>query len=241
MASREEEKRKRREERMAAEQAARSSANRQRQLQFLLGAVIVIGVIVGVVVAVSGGGSSKGNPAPSKSAATTSKGSAIPPPSNRDLVSAAKAAGCVLLNPPDQGNNHVSTPVKYKSNPPTSGNHNPVPADDGIYDPGNEPTPEHYVHTLEHGRIEFQYKPGTSKAFVDKLATLASEPLNGKAAYKILMFENNTKMPYQVAATAWDHLIGCKTIKQPQVFDALRDFRLKYVDQGPEKGIPPTN
>jgi hypothetical protein len=43
-----------------------------------------------------------------------------------------------------------------------------------------------------------------------------------------------------VAATAWGHIIGCKTVK-PAMFDALRDFRVKYVDQGPEKGIPPTN
>jgi hypothetical protein len=240
MASREEEKRKRREERMAAEKAAQSSANRQRQLQFLLGAVLVIAIIVGVVVAASGGGS-KNNPAPAKSSAAASKASAIPPASNPDLTSAAKAAGCVLLNPPEQGRSHVNTAVHYKSNPPTSGNHNPVPALDGIYSPGQEPTPEHFVHTLEHGRIEVQYRPGTPKAFESKLETLVSEPLNGKAAYKVLLFENNTHMPYAVAATAWGHLIGCKTVKQPQIFDALRDFRVKYVDQGPEKGIPPTN
>ena len=238
MASREEEKRKRREERQAAEAQAARAGQRQRQLQFLLGAVLVIGVIVGVVLAVSGGGSDKSNPAPTSKAGPGGK---IPPASNRDLASAAKAAGCVLLDPAIEGSNHVTTPVKYKSNPPTSGNHNPVPALDGIYRPGQEPSPEHYVHALEHGRVEFEYRPGTPKAFVDKLETLVSEPLNGKAAYKILMFENNTKMPYAVAAAAWGHLIGCKTIKEPQVFDALRDFRVKYVDQGPEKGIPPTN
>jgi hypothetical protein len=238
MASREEEKRKRREERMAAEQQAARAAGRQKQLQFLLGAVLVIGVIVGVVLAVSGGGNDKNNPSPDKTSATGAK---VPPASNRDLTSAAKAAGCVVLNPAIEGSSHVTTPVKYKTNPPSSGNHNPVPALDGIYSPGQEPTPEHYVHALEHGRIEFQYKPGTPKAFVAKLETLVSEPLNGKPAYKILMFENNTKMPYQVAATAWGHIIGCKTVKEPEIFDALRDFRIKYVDQGPEKGIPPTN
>jgi len=239
MASREEEKRKRREERMAAEAAAAKGVKRQRQLQFLLGAILAIAVVVGVVIAVSGGGSSGGgNPNPDKG---SGKGAKIPPPSNRDLASAAKQAGCVLVSPPDEGRSHVNTPVKYKSNPPTSGNHNPIPAQDGIYNPGDTPTPEHFVHALEHGRIEFQYAPGTPKAFESKLETLVSEPLNGKAAYKILLFQNNTHMPYQVAATAWDHYIGCKTIKEPQIFDALRDFRLKYVDKGPEPGIPPNN
>jgi hypothetical protein len=238
MASREEEKRKRREERQAAEAQVRKAADRQRRLQFLLGAVLVIGAVVGIVVAVSGGGSGGGGNNPD---VTASGGGKIPPAGEKDLTKAAAAAGCVVLNPAIEGRSHVTTKVNYKTNPPSSGNHNPVPALDGIYSPGNEPTPEHYVHALEHGRIEFEYKPGTPKAFVGQLETLVSEPLNGKNAYKILMFENNTNMPYQVAAVAWGHIIGCKTIKQPAVFDALRDFRLKYVDKGPEPGIPPNN
>jgi hypothetical protein len=233
MASREEEKRKRREERMAAEAEHASARNRARRIQYLLGALLTIAVVVGVVVAVTSGGSS-GKPKPADASAAK-----IPAPSDRDLAHAAKAAGCVLVNPPLEGSSHVTTNVTYKSNPPTSGNHNPVPALDGIYDPGQEPTPEHYVHALEHGRIEFQYRPGSSKTLIDQLTTLVSEPLNGKAAYKILLFENNTKMPYAVAATAWGHLIGCKTLK-PATFDALRDFRQSYVDKGPEN-LPPNN
>ena len=146
----------------------------------------------------------------------------------------------MLSNPPLEGAGHVTTKVNYKSNPPSSGPHNPIPAQDGIYDPGQEPTPEHFVHALEHGRIEFEYRPGTPQHVIDQLDTLVSEPLNGKAAYKILLFQNPTKMPYAVAAVAWGHIIGCKTVK-PAMFDALRDFRVRYVDQGPEKGIPPNN
>ncbi|MCW2967639.1 MAG: hypothetical protein JWM71_1411 [Solirubrobacteraceae bacterium] len=236
MASREEEKRKRREERMAAEAAARSAHNRARRVQYLLGGLITIAVVVAVVIAVTSGGGSGSKPSSSASANSAK----IPPASDRVLAHAAKAAGCVLLNPAIEGRSHVTTPVKYRTNPPSSGNHNPVPALDGIYSPGQEPTPEHFVHALEHGRIEFQYRPGTSKHLISQLETLVSEPLNGKAAYKILLFENNTKMPYAVAATSWGHIIGCKTVK-PAMFDALRDFRLTYVDKGPEPGIPPNN
>jgi hypothetical protein len=235
MASREEEKRKRREERMAAEAAARSAQNRARRMQYLIGALLAIAIVVAVVIGATGGGG-KG---PS-SAAPKGASAAIPPASDRDLVHAAKTAGCVLVDPPLEGAGHVTTKVHYKSNPPSSGPHNPIPAQDGIYEAGQEPTPEHYVHALEHGRIEFEYRPGTPKKVVAQLDTLVSEPLNGKAAYKILLFENNTRMPYQVAAVAWGHIIGCKTVK-PAMFDALRDFRVKYVDQGPEKGIPPNN
>jgi len=50
----------------------------------------------------------------------------------------------------------------------------------------------------------------------------------------LLLFQNTTRMPYAVAATAWGHVLGCKTFN-PRVFDALRDFRLTYTNQGPEQ------
>jgi hypothetical protein len=52
--------------------------------------------------------------------------------------------------------------------------------------------------------------------------------------YHMLLFPNPTKMPYEVAATAWTHLLGCKTYND-KVIDALRTFRARYIDQGPEK------
>lgn len=236
MASREEEKRKRREERMAAEQQLASSQSRRRRIQAALVALLVIGVVVVGVIALAGGGSDdKGDgPAP-----PNDKAAKIPPAREKDLDKAAKAADCVLLNPPLEGQGHTTKKVKYKSNPPTSGEHNPDPSLDGIYTPGNTPAPENYVHALEHGRIEVQYKPGTPQAQVDKLETVVSEKFNDKAAYKTLLFENNTGMPYAVAATAWGHILGCKSFDDG-IYDAIRDFRAKWVDQAPEL-VPPTN
>jgi hypothetical protein len=238
MASRQEEKQRRRAEREAAEAASASAKARTRRLQLALAAFVAIAVVVGVVIAAtsSSGGSSNAD-APASSSSGTA---AIPAVGDGNLVSAAKAAGCVLRSPAIEGREHTTSPVTYHTNPPTSGNHNPTPALDGIYAPGNTPTPEHYVHALEHGRVEIQYRPGTSAHRISQLETLASEPLNGKAAYKVLLFENNTKMPYAVAATSWGQLIGCTTFND-KVFDAIRDFRAKYVDRGPEQGIPPNN
>ena len=235
MASREEEKRRRREERMAAEAQVASAQARRKRIQAALIAVLVIGIVVVAVVALAGG-SSKGTGTTVADPGTTAK---IPPPQEKDLDKAASAAGCVQLNPPIEGRSHVTGKVTYKSNPPSSGNHNPDPSLDGIYDPKNTPEPEHYVHSLEHGRIEVQYKPGTPSNEISQLETVVSEKFNGKAAYKTLLFENNTKMPYAVAATAWGHILGCKAFND-KVFDAIRDFRAKWVDQGPEV-IPPTN
>lgn len=223
---------------MAAEASARAAQQRANRLRFGLGALAVIAAVVVAVLLVSGGGNGGSSAKPESSAGAGAK---LPAPAERDLAKAAKAAGCVLSSPPDEGANHTNGPYHYKSNPPTSGNHNEIPALDGIYPPGKEPAPQNYVHTLEHGRIEIQYRPGTSKQLIDQLEALGSEPLNGKPAYKTLVFENNTKMPYAVAATAWGQLLGCKTVRTPAIFDALRDFRVKYVDQGPEKGIPPNN
>jgi hypothetical protein len=196
-------------------------------------------VVVGVVLLVTGGdkkdSGSGGQPAAAKETKAT-----IPQPVERDLDKAAKAAGCVLNNPPLEGSSHVNGKVKYKSNPPTSGNHNAVPALDGIYEPGQEPEPEHWVHSLEHGRIDVMYRKGSPKALISQLETLVSEPLNGKDGYKTLLFQNDTNMPYAVAAAAWGHSIGCKKTSDA-MWDALRDFRVKYMDKGPEPGIPPTN
>ena len=41
-------------------------------------------------------------------------------------------------------------------------------------------------------------------------------------------------MPFAVAATAWDHQLGCPTMN-PKVFDAIRAFRTEYIDKGPSR------
>src|SRR5947209_5336299 len=127
MSSREEEKRKRREARMAAEAAAKSAHDRARRIQYLIGGLLAIAVVVAIAVGATSGSNSKPGPA---SAATGS--AKIPPASDPSLPHAAQAAGCVLVDPPIQGRGHVTSNVVYKSNPPTSGPHNPIPAQDGI-------------------------------------------------------------------------------------------------------------
>jgi hypothetical protein len=232
MSSRLEEKQRRREEREAAERQHQASTARTRRLQMVGGGVLIAAVIaVGIVLVAGGGGGSKSGP----NAKTT--GAAIPaagPNAKPDkLAAAAKAAGCTTKTYPAEGRNHTTAQVKYKTNPPTSGDHNPTPAQDGIYDPGNTPAKENDVHALEHGRIEIQYRAGTPKRTIDQLVTLFNEKVNGTQGYHTLLFQNNTNMPFAVAATAWTQLLGCKTMN-PKVFDAIRAFRARYVDKGPE-------
>jgi hypothetical protein len=237
MASRQEEKERRRREREEAEAKARATTDRTKRLQ-IVGGVIVGVVIVAVVVVllVSGGGSDNGkdmNGASGDAKATASTEVKLPARKIENLEDAAKAAGCTLKSYPIEGATHVTTTVKYKTNPPTSGNHNPTPAADGIYDPGNEPAKEHYVHSLEHGRIEFQYAKGSPQKTIDTLVAIYNEPVNGSPGYHALVFENNTNMPAKVAAVAWGQLLTCDTLNDAAI-DALRDFRERYTDKGPE-------
>jgi hypothetical protein len=158
----------------------------------------------------------------------------LPPVKLRTLPAAAKAAGCTLQNPPEQGVEHEQrefTEADYNSNPPTSGTHFPTWYEDGVYAPGTTPELGRLVHALEHGRIEIQYKPGTPANTVGRLEKLYDDLDRG---YHVLLFENGTKMPYEVAATAWGHLLGCPKMND-RVFDALRRFFKDYVDKGPEK------
>jgi hypothetical protein len=215
MSHRAEEKERRRRERLEREEAARRAAARRRTLQ--VGAGVVVGLVViaaAALLALGSGGKDD--------AVDVTK-----------LTADAKAAGCTFKQWPQEGRTHTSSKVNYKTNPPTSGNHNPTPAQDGFYRAGNTPPKENFVHSLEHGRIEFQYKPGTPTGDVAKLRALAEEPINGSAGYHVLLFENNTDMPTQFAATAWTKSITCSSVS-PAAINAMREFRQGYTDEGPE-------
>ena len=159
---------------------------------------------------------------------------ATPKPKATPLQAAAKAAGCELKSPPNEGPEHVPQPTTaadYGSNPPTSGIHAPE------LGPGR--------------RLRPQERPGRSSSPSTRSSTAGSTsstprprptaPSGGSSSssrasddgYHLLLFENQTKMPYAVAATAWDQLIGCKTFNAKTV-KALDEFRKAYVDKGPE-------
>jgi hypothetical protein len=231
MSSRQEEKERRKREREEKQQAEKASAARRKRLQLIIGivlAVLVIGGGTALAVGALGGGDS------SEPSDTPAGGADIPERAEADLKKAAAAAGCKLVDAPNEGSGHEEKDFKasdYKQNPPTSGNHFPQWSDDGVYAPGQTDDLGKLVHTLEHGRIDIQYKPGTPAATIAQLETLYNEMDGG---YHLLLFENSTNMPFAVAATAWDHQLGCPTMN-PKVFDAIRAFRDEYIDKGPEK------
>jgi hypothetical protein len=232
MASRQEEKEARRQARMAAEQAERMAESRRKRLQLVLGGVLAIGIVAAIVVVALGGGSDGSSTADGKVRAASAGSVTLPGQTETDIEAAAKAAGCELQHPADEGRGHADKDFAasdYKTNPPQSGTHFPVPAQDGIYDPGNEPAVGASVHSLEHGRINVQYAPGTTPTVRKQIEAFVAE--NG--GYHMLMFQNNTDMPYKIAATAWDQILGCNEVSD-KTWDALRTFRDRYIDKGPE-------
>jgi hypothetical protein len=230
MSSRQEEKERRKREREEREAAEKASVARRKRMQVVFGgglAVLAVAAVVVVLVFLVG------NDSGDASDKVPAGSAAIPAQQESDLKKAAAAAGCTLVDAPNEGSGHEEKDFKasdYKQNPPTSGNHFPQWYPDGVYAAGDTPELGKLVHTLEHGRIDVQYKPGTPATTVAQLETFMKENEDG---YHMLLFENGTKMPFAVAATAWDHQLGCKTMNN-KVFDALRTFREAYIDKGPE-------
>ena len=223
MSSRQQEKEQRKREREERERAAAKEAQRKRMLQIAGGFVVGAAIVAGIVLALAGGGGGAGDrPSPSK------------------LASLANTANCTVRTFPEEGRNHVTkklTAADYKTNPPTSGDHVPPgqEARDGVYAIGNEPNVGNWVHTLEHGRILFQYKPGTPPGTVAELQKLFdAKVLNSGSGYHSVLMQNNTKMPFAVAAVAWRHYIGCEKFS-PAAIPAMNAFRELYVDTAPEQ------
>ena len=232
MTSRREEKERRRAERMAAEQTAAEQAKRRRTYSIIVGSVLALAAVAAVVVVAAAGG---GNGGDGDSMTATlvgeesfSNASDPPPASGESLFAAARAARCTLRNPPIEGRNHVppEEKVEYNTTPATAGNHDAVPTGDGVF--AREPSIRNLVHTMEHGRVLIHYSPDLPQADLRKLGGLFNED-----PYHMVLTPNR-EMRYRVAATAWGHLLACDKLTD-DAFAALRAFRDRYRDQGPEQ------
>jgi hypothetical protein len=224
MASRKEQKEKLRQERLEREQAAAAAAGRRRRMGYVVAGVLVAAVIVAVIVIAAASGGEEGGKGGSESSSWPS--GSVPKQKISDLDAAVKAAGCVYKTPKNEGAGHTTKPQNYKSQPPTSGSHNPVPAHDAadLKSPGNE----HLVHALEHGRVIYWFKPNASSAARGALKKLYDE--DNKL---VVLTPDTAPMPYAVAASSWGKLIGCPKYND-KVPDAFRAFRDAYRLKGPE-------
>ncbi len=152
----------------------------------------------------------------------TRAGTPPPPVATANLAAAAKKAGCELrLKLKDEGHDHIpvgSKAPKYRTNPPTSGDHvdPPYQQADGAY--REMPAPIDFVHSLEHGRLEIMYAPDLPTADQLELKGLFD------TMYGATLLFPNDEMPYEVAATTWTNLLGCPTYEGAATLDAIRAF-----------------
>jgi hypothetical protein len=232
MANRREEERARlREAREEKEKTHTSSERKRLMLGYGIAAVIGVVVIAGIVVAVvSSGGGGGGESSHIDLQSGSSNGvqpddrTGVKPVNvkNTNLQQAAKQAGCVLrLHLKDEGHEHIpagSEAPDYKTNPPTSGNHvePPYQQADGAY--SEMPLPIDFVHSLEHGRMEIQYSPELPEEAQLELKGLYETMYGGT-----LLFPND-EMPFEVAATTWTNLLGCKKYEGQKTLDAIAAF-----------------
>lgn len=229
MSSRKEQKEALRLERERKAQESAAAERRKRMVGFGAAGVLVAAAVaaLAVVLLSSGGGDGgeKGRAAEPDSA--DFQKASIPAAKATNLEEAAAAAKCKVQTTEAEGRNHVSGRVEYKTNPPTSGNHNEFAAEDGAYVQG--PEIEQLVHSLEHGRVVLWFRPEAAPQLKGQMKALFDED-----TYHMILAPNDRKMPSQVAASSWTRSITCPEVT-PQTWDALRLFRDRYRDQAPEQ------
>jgi uncharacterized protein DUF3105 len=224
-----------RRERELRQQQARAAEQRKKMVGYGIASAIGIAAVV-VVILLATGGSDAGS-GPGNAGDTFPDGGSFPKQTVFEVAPAAKAAGCELIEKKGTSREHTTSldkRIKYSTNPPTTGSHYEIPAQDGIY--GEAPQDEQLVHTMEHGRVIIWVKPSLPKKERADLRALVDDD-----AYQMVLVPRRN-MPYEVAATAWNmnpapngtgRLMGCKTMND-KVFDALAAFRDENRSQGPE-------
>jgi Protein of unknown function (DUF3105) len=231
---RREQKEKLRREREERERQARAAEQRKKLVGYGAGGVLALAAIIALVVLATG--SSDGG-SDAQAAEVFPDGGSFPEQKVFDVAPAAKVAGCTLRDVKSTSREHTTSldqRVKYNSNPPTSGRHYQVPAQDGIY--GDPPQDEELVHGMEHGRVIFWVKPSIPEEQRADIRALVEDD-----SYQMFLVPR-ANMPYAVAATAWDadpapngtgKLMTCDRVTD-QTYDALAAFRDEHRSQGPE-------
>ncbi len=240
MASRKEQKEQLRREREEREAAERAAARRKRLVGYAVGAAVVILALAVAGFVLMSGDDEEGGGTSDTAADVLPDGGEVPDQQITDLAEAATAAGCEResFRGEEGSRDHITDPnevPEYSSNPPSEGRHLDQPAPDGSYE--QAPEAKQLVHNLEHGRIVVWFQKNLP---ADQRANLKA--LFDEDPYQMVLVPNETNMPYQVAATAWNRdpeplgtgrLLGCDTYNE-KVLDAIRAFKDEHRSNGPE-------
>jgi hypothetical protein len=231
---RREQKEKLRREREERERQARAAEQRKKLVGYGAGGLLALAAIIVLVLVATGGNDGGGD---AQAAEVFPDGGSFPEQQVFEVAPAARAAGCTLMDVRATSREHTTSldqRVKYNSNPPTSGRHYQVAAQDGIY--GDAPADEELVHGMEHGRVIFWVKPSLPEEQRQDIRALVEDD-----SYQMFLVPR-ANMPYAVAATAWNadpapngsgKLMTCDQVND-KTYDALAAFRDEHRSQGPE-------
>jgi Protein of unknown function (DUF3105) len=141
-----------------------------------------------------------------------------------DAAETMRAAGCTYQTAASEGRDHVrdGTNVRYRTSPPTSGDHYAVPVTWSAYDDPIEQA--RAVHNLEHGGIVIQYGRSVPEETVNELRDFYQSDPNGLVLAPLPSLGN------QIALTAWTQLAKCRNFNE----GAFEKFRDQFRAKGPE-------
>ena len=230
MASRKEQKEARRKDRLERELAAKKAAARKRLVGIVAGVVLGLGIPSGIAVGLLSGGDDGGGD-PGEARVDFPDAREIPDQVDGDLKTSLEGSGCKLESVPLATEaDHREGDIKYATNPPASGPQHPVPAEDDLYE--ESPSEERVLHALEHGRVAIWVNP---VAPADVRAGVRA--LYEKDRYHVIVTPQ-TGLKEQVAMSAWEadakgRILRCRRLTDDS-WDALRAFKTRYRDKGPE-------
>jgi hypothetical protein len=231
---RREQKERLRREREERERQARAAEQRKKLVGYGGGGLLALAAVIVLVLLATGGSDGGGD---AQAAEVFPDGGSFPEQTVFEVAPAARAAGCTLRDVKATSREHTTSldqRAKYSTNPPTSGRHYEIPAQDGIY--GDPPQDEELVHGMEHGRVIFWVKPSLPEDQRANIRALVEDD-----SYQMFLVPR-ANMPYAVAATAWDadpapngtgKLMTCDRVGD-KTYDALAAFRDEHRSQGPE-------
>ncbi len=130
-----------------------------------------------------------------------------------------------------EGQTHVpdGTPVAYKNNPPSSGDHWASPLPYGKYE--DEQPRERWVHSLEHGGVVLLYNcPDGCEDARATLVKVHDDTETDETGRRRVIVVPDSKMPHRFAAVAWQWVLAMDEVDEAQ----LRCFIAAHKGNAPE-------
>jgi len=132
----------------------------------------------------------------------------------------------------NEGHGHLEDGTRsfYKTDPPTSGPHDPTWLPPSVYK-AEETRPELLVHNLEHGNVVIYFNPAVLKPSEVKWLTKLSQQYLGQWDGVLMVTRNDKAHP--LILTAWRAIFRLKGLEKEKVLAFVDAFR----GRGPEHPV----